>query len=90
MAKTIVIEELISMEVSDLVSATGLDITEHKIDGLGSGSVHKFTVSDGTKTREVKVISVKDSLAGFIDRFYLKGSVSGVFKEVDGQVELTF
>ena len=90
MEKTIVIEELISMEVADLVSATGLDITEHKIDGLGSGSVHEFTVSDGTKTREVKVISVKDPLAGFIDRFYLKDLESGLFKEVDGQVELTF
>ena len=31
MAKTIVIEELISMEVSDLVSATGLNIANTKM-----------------------------------------------------------
>ena len=92
MAKTIVIEveELISMEVSDLVSATGLNIAEHKNDSLGFGSVHVFTVSDSTKSYEVEVSSVKDPLAGFIDRFYLKDLESGLFKEVDGQLELTF
>ena len=77
MAKTIVIEELISMEVSDLVSATGLNIAEHKNDSLGFGSVHVFTVSDSTKSYEVEVSSVKDPLAGFIDRFYLKDLESG-------------
>ena len=91
-AKTIVIEELISMEVADLVSATGLNIAEHKNDSLGFGSVHVFTVSDSTKSYEVEVSSVKDplALAGFIDRFYLKDLESGLFKEVDGQLELTF